>query len=45
MRVASALSPLDFNVLLNPPHEDMGAVEIVSKVPFLLAPQAFRGLA
>ena len=45
MRVPSALSPLDFNVLLNPLHEDMAAVEIVSKVPFLLASQAFSGLA
>ncbi|MDN7177997.1 RES family NAD+ phosphorylase [Caballeronia sp. SEWSISQ10-4 2] len=45
MRVPSALSPLDFNVLLNPLHEDMAAVEVVSKVPFLLDPKAFSGLA
>jgi RES domain-containing protein len=45
MRVPSALSPLDFNVVLNPLHEDMGAVRIVSSAPFLLEPKAFSGLA
>lgn len=45
MRVPSALSPLDFNVLLNPRHKDMATVEVVSKVPFLVDSQAFSGLA
>nr|WP_206955839.1 RES family NAD+ phosphorylase [Trinickia acidisoli] len=43
MRVPSALSPLDFNVLLNPLHEDIATVEVVSKVPFLIDPNAFGG--
>lgn len=45
MRVPSALSPLDFNVLLNPLHEDMAEVEVVSTMPLLIAAQTFSGLA
>lgn len=44
MRVPSALSPLDFNVLLNPGHEDMEFVEVISTTPFLIDSQTFSGL-
>lgn len=45
MKVPSALSPLDFNVLLNPAHEDMEFVEVVSTTPFLIDSQTFSGIA
>ncbi|UIF89478.1 RES family NAD+ phosphorylase (plasmid) [Cupriavidus necator] len=45
MRVPSALSPPDFNVLLNPNHEDMELVEVVSTTPFLIDSQTFSGIA
>lgn len=44
MRVPSVACPLDFNVLLNPMHEDMANVEVVAKEPFLLDSRAFSGL-
>jgi RES domain-containing protein len=44
LRVPSVVCPLDSNVLLNPGHEDMAAVEVVAKEPFLLDPRVFSGL-
>jgi len=42
MRVPSVVCPTDFNLLLNPLHEDFAAsVKVTSKEPFTLDPRLF----
>lgn len=41
MRVPSVVCPSDFNLLLNPMHEEMASVKVVSSEPFMLDPRLF----